>query len=83
MIKSILISAVVLAHSFYPQSCCSDTHCHPVPCDQLLEQPNGDVLLAGTGIKVPAAAVQPSPDRLCHICVIAGSGVCAWIQYGT
>ncbi len=82
MIQLIAAAAIVLAHSFYPQSCCSDTHCRPVPCDQLIEQPNGDVLFNGT-ITVPSRSVSPSPDRRCHICIIAGSGVCAFLQYGT
>ena len=75
-------STVILVHSWYPQSCCADTHCHPVPCDQMIEQPNGDILFNGL-IRVPANSVQPSLDQQCHICIIAGSGTCAFIQYGT
>lgn len=82
-LNAALLGGVILAHGWYPQRCCGDSHCHPVGCDQLIEQPNGDVVLAGTLIRVPAAEVKASPDRRCHLCVIAGMGVCAWIQYGT
>lgn len=81
----VMTISYVSAHSWYPQPCCAESHCHPVPCDQLIEQPNGDVTYRLTDliITVPAQAVQPSQDKLCHICIIAGSGVCAFIQYGT
>jgi hypothetical protein len=75
-------AAVILAHSWYPMECCEDSHCRPAPCDQMIEQKNGDIIFNGL-ITVPAARVRPSPDRRCHICVVAGSGVCAFIHYGT
>ena len=82
MPTSLLAAAYILAHSWYPQACCEDSHCRPAPCDQMIEQSNGDIIFNGL-IRVPAAQVKPSQDRRCHICIIAGSGICAFIQYGT
>ncbi len=74
--------ALMLVHGWYPQSCCGDFHCHPVPCEELVEGRGGWVHIP-TGTVFDDFRVQPSKDRFCHICIINGQGACAFIQMGT
>ena len=34
-VKHLIIAALMLAHSWYPQECCHDKECRPVPCAEL------------------------------------------------
>lgn len=57
------------AHDWYPADCCHGTDhggdCHPVPCDNISETPNGykwaNMLFVGP-------QVRPSLDHQCHVC---------------
>jgi hypothetical protein len=53
-----ILGAVMLAHSWYPISCCSNKDCHPVPCEEVnwLQQFN------------PKVTVLSSQDSECHAC---------------
>lgn len=79
--KTLALSLVLLIHGWYPQSCCADTHCHPVPCDQLVEESNGWRYIPDNRV-FPFAVVYPSKDRNCHICTNNSLPLCAFIQQG-
>lgn len=64
--KIVLAAAVVLAHSWYPQECCQDRHCHPVPCDSIRPHALG---LSWHGIVFTPPMIRNSPDKDCHVCV--------------
>jgi len=66
--KAVFIGLVAfsLVHSWYPQSCCSDRDCHPVPCEDILEEPNG---YSYQGLLFGKEQVQLSKDRFCHVCI--------------
>lgn len=74
----LLFSIIILAHGWYPNSCCADKDCHPVPCEELLEQSDGswiwDIFRFNRNV------VQPSQDRYCHVCTLGPNGLCAFIQ---
>ena len=36
-----LLAGLILIHSWYPNECCADKDCHPVPCDEISEAENG------------------------------------------
>ena len=71
-----ILSAVVIApscaHDWYPQFCCSGTHCHPVDCKEIQDtgtlnnmgRPN--LMWKGYG---PFNNVEPSQDSGCHVCL--------------
>lgn len=72
--KIVLIAIVAVsvlspasAHDWYPPSCCGGKDCHPIPC--------GEVKLEGDEIvwrdlRGKTGWISPSPDGLCHVCVI-------------
>jgi hypothetical protein len=83
-----LASIIYLAHGWYSQSCCGDFHCHPVPCDQLVETDSGSWKYLPRHLEFYAAQVWPSQDRYCHICSARGPDgkerpLCAYIQQGS
>ena len=75
---AIVLSLIVPVHSWYPQACCADNHCHPVPCDELLEQADGS--WAWYTFRFNRNLVAPSQDKHCHVCTIGPNGQCAFIQ---
>jgi hypothetical protein len=77
-----VLSGVLLIHGWYPQPCCGDWHCKAVPCDQLIEQDNGDWIYVPTWTVFDSYRIAPSQDRNCHVCIIGGQGACAFIQMG-
>ena len=36
-----LLAGLILIHSWYPNECCAEKDCHPVPCDEISEGENG------------------------------------------
>ena len=79
---AVLISAIpVLAHSWYPLTCCGNMDCFPVACDQLVETVSG-WLYVPTGNLFKREQVQPSQDLHCHVCLGHGGehrSICAFI----
>lgn len=78
--KPFFFPLVLLIHSWYPQSCCADTHCKPVPCDELTEQEDGS--WRWQTYHFQRSQVEPSQDQYCHVCIIGQAGKCAFIQQG-
>ena len=76
----VTLSLVIQAHSWYPASCCATNHCHPVPCDELLERADGNWIWYTFAFR--REVVKPSEDQFCHVCTIGPNGVCAFIQIG-
>ena len=65
--KTVLLAATLLAHSWYPPSCCSDRDCFEVPC--------GEIHSAGDqweykSLTIAKEKSQASQDGKCHVCVI-------------
>ena len=75
-----LLAGFILIHSWYPQPCCGDFHCHPVPCDELIEGEGGNWTYHG--VFFDYFRIAPSQDKFCHVCIIGGQGACAFIQMG-
>lgn len=86
--KSMAFAAVLLVHSWYPQECCSERDCHPVPCEEISEAPNGGIRFQEHLFE--KQRVRPSLDAQCHICIHGwydvhgwhGHPTCAFIQQG-
>ena len=75
-----LIPIVAMAHGWYPPDCCSGRDCLPIPCDQLVEQDNGNWLY--NQLVFLKQNVKPSLDKFCHICMPNGVPGCAFVQMG-
>jgi hypothetical protein len=76
----ILLTALLfLAHEggWYPQECCHDQDCHPVPCVEIAPDNTWH------GMKFPS--IRPSPDGQCHVCVytLAHRPLCLFIPEPT
>ena len=67
LVKALIISSLVLAHSWYPSECCSGKDCKPVPCEEILELNNGN--LSYDGLEFTKDRVHLSQDKFCHACV--------------
>ena len=80
------LSALILAHSWYPQSCCGGKDCRPVPCEQIhqgeRDNDHGYFWQVGPNYEIyfSAERVHPSLDEGCHACVSDGYlGVCLFL----
>jgi hypothetical protein len=81
----VLLGSAAYAHSWYPNDCCHDAGCRPVPCDELVETRNG-IMWRGV-VLFNDAQVKVSQDRFCHVCAKEQVGtllpylpLCAFIQ---
>jgi hypothetical protein len=76
--KSSSLALVLLAHSWYPQACCADQDCHPVPCENI-HKIGSDY--EWNQIVFPPEMVHSSHDALCHACAsLNGHPHCLFIQ---
>jgi hypothetical protein len=76
-----LVLALMLAHSFYSPSCCSDKDCRPVPCEEMKIVKRGENEIAfWHGLKF--LEVKTAPDGGCHVCTGTSTGtefpICAY-----
>lgn len=88
LLLALLSTTPAASHSWYDARCCSDHDCHPVPCQQLRQDPNGDATFLPTGVRFFRENVLPSRDAQCHICtsqpsVNRGYGYCAYLFQGS
>jgi hypothetical protein len=89
MIRLLVVVIVValvsqaMAHVWYPRACCGEQDCHPVPCDELVEDRDGWLYIA-TGNRFVREQVLPSQDRHCHVCLGLADkrSLCAFIHMG-
>ena len=69
--RGVLISLLMLAHSWYPQECCGGSHCYPVDCKDMHKIKGGWQWKEFT-----FEQGQPSGDGGCHICTLSGEPIC-------
>lgn len=75
-----------LTHGWYPQHCCSDKDCYPVPCEEILEEKSGGYSFGKLFFR--KSQVYLSQDRKCHACIGkypsgAPNPYCIFIQANT
>lgn len=61
-----LLAGLILVHSWYPNECCGDEHCHPVPCDEISEDEKG--AMHWKNLIFDGSQIRTSPDNECHVC---------------
>jgi len=80
-----MVTSLIPAHSWYDKTCCGDSDCHPVPCEELSELSNGD--WKWQSYLFEKYRIRPSQDKSCHICLhptgIDRQPMCLYIQFGT
>ncbi len=84
-IAIVSLNLILPAHDWYDPQCCGGQDCHPVPCEELVEQGNGD--WKWNVYTFDKNKVTSSHDSKCHVCVhstgIGKVPLCAYIQLGT
>jgi hypothetical protein len=55
------------AHEWYPDECCTGSHCHPVECSEV--RANG-MEYVWHNFHFPKNVAAPSQDGRCHVCII-------------
>lgn len=64
----LVTAAITLAHSWYPQECCSDQDCAIIDSKRVVVQPGAYVVDGGEWV-IPADKARVSPDEHYHGCV--------------
>jgi hypothetical protein len=67
----LLFASVALVHYFYDPECCAGKDCHPVPCEQVVD----DTVNGGWNWHqwhFSKRVMKVSEDGDCHVCVPAG-----------
>ena len=67
-----LLAGLILIHSWYPNECCADKDCHPVPCDEISEGENG--AMHWKNLIFEGSQIRTSPDSECHVCHLLEEG---------
>jgi hypothetical protein len=67
-----LLAGLILIHSWYPNECCADKDCHPVPCDEISEGENG--AMHWKNLIFEGSQIRTSPDGECHVCHLLHEG---------
>lgn len=68
--KTLLLAATLLAHSWYPPECCHELDCHEVPCNQVMD---------GKWQGRPFGSKRVSPDGKCHACMFGEKLYCVFV----
>ncbi|MBA9063877.1 hypothetical protein GGQ91_003278 [Methylobacterium fujisawaense] len=63
-----------LAHSWYPEECCSNEDCAPVDDAEIV--PGG---FRSHGYFIPEALARPSKDASYHLCQYRGRVICFFV----
>lgn len=71
-----ILALILLAHSWYPQECCDQRHCRPVPCSEI--KSIGDYW-AWWSFSWPKNEARTSPDGFCHVCVGDNVSYCLFL----
>ena len=80
VLSVLLLPSAVSSHEWYPQQCCSNKDCYPVPCEKIHSQ--GDKW-EYYGQTIDKFKTQLSPDGACHICVNPLIGILCIFLGGT
>ena len=79
-------TAPASSHSWYPPECCSGQDCHPVPCESLRSEDDGNLTYTPTSTHFLKRMIRPSQDSQCHICTSdpdgGGHPYCAFTLQG-
>ena len=67
ILATLVIHAYAHAHSWYPQNCCGDQHCHPVPCEEVSRTALGNYLWKT--VEFDKKVMKLSEDDGCHVCI--------------
>lgn len=84
-ITLLLSSFLILAHSWYPPECCSDSDCKPVPCHEIVETNEGYKYYApelNKDITFSKEQERPSQDGKCHVCYMPFKSYCIFTLQG-
>ena len=80
-----LVNGPATAHSWYPEECCHNKDCHPVPCEEI-EKISDGWLWRDKATKqrywFPHDRLHASHDEACHVCVspqTTPSGICLYL----
>ena len=78
-----VLAGLILIHSWYPNECCADKDCHPVPCDEISEGENG--AMHWKNLIFEGSQIRTSPDGECHVCHLLHEGrpvipICVFTQ---
>jgi hypothetical protein len=82
-----LFASAAGAHSWYPEECCNDHDCRPVPCAELVKGKQGLAWL--DRVIFNQRQIRESLDDSCHVCVTTYVGyvsyvpICAFIPRAT
>ena len=57
---------LLLVHYFYSAECCGGKDCHPVPCDEIVNDASG---FRWQNIHFDRKLMRVSQDGECHVCV--------------
>ena len=60
---------LILVHWLYSNECCAETHCHPVPCNEIVDLGNG---WKWHDRQFTKWMLRVSPDGGCHVCIASG-----------
>jgi hypothetical protein len=90
MIRILMISPALAmpVHEWYPSSCCGGKDCHPTPCEDLVENADGDWMYVPMRRYLSKDQVSLSHDSRCHVCIVPARGVgaprlvCAFVLSG-
>lgn len=64
----LLLAHASPVHEFYSDACCAGTHCHPVPCTEVVSTGDGWLW---HGRSFEKHMLRVAPDGACHVCVAA------------
>jgi hypothetical protein len=67
-----LLAGLIVIHSWYPNECCADKDCHPVPSDEISEGENG--AMHWKNLIFEGSQIRTSPDSECHVCHLLEEG---------
>ena len=71
-----LTATFLLIHEFYAKECCEQTHCHPVPCSEIVTKGDG---WQWHEFMFHRDRLKDSPDGKCHVCVNEYVSFCIYL----
>lgn len=87
LICLLLFTLPASAHKWYDYDCCSESDCHPVPCDEVTEKNKS---MWYHNFEFFGKSVRPSKDTDCHVCISNEGSTfmnpvphCVYIQNGS
>jgi hypothetical protein len=60
-----LLMLTLPVHSWYPDDCCGDMHCHPTRCEDITSD---GVFWHWRGLEFSGGMVKSTRDADCHVC---------------